>query len=159
LALHTGLRKGELWGLRWTDLDFDTRRLTVARSYGSTPKSGKARHLRLPDAVVPILSAWAQECPPSPEGLVFPIGVRNQRGGSKEAMLGLPELLAEAGCRSLLRPWHALRHTFASHFIMQGGNLLSLQKILGHSDIRMTLIYAHLQPNFLGEEMNRLKYG
>lgn len=43
LALHTGLRKGELLGLRWQDVDLHTRRLTVARSYGTTPKSGKAR--------------------------------------------------------------------------------------------------------------------
>ena len=40
---------------------------------------------------------------------------------------------------------------------MQGGNILALQKILGHSDIKMTLIYAHLAPDFLGTEMNRLK--
>jgi site-specific recombinase XerD len=73
-------------------------------------------------------------------------------------MLGLPELLTEAGCRALQRPWHALRHTFASHFVMAGGNILSLQKILGHSDIKMTLVYAHLAPDFLGEEMNRLRF-
>ena len=50
LAVHTGLRKGELLGLRWPDLDLDTRRLTVARSYKTAPKSGKTRHLRLPAA-------------------------------------------------------------------------------------------------------------
>lgn len=41
---------------------------------------------------------------------------------------------------------------------MSGGNILSLQKILGHSDIKMTLIYAHLAPDFLGDEMNRIRY-
>lgn len=46
---------------------------------------------------------------------------------------------------------HILRHTFASHFIINGGNVLVLQKILGHSDIRMTMIYAHLAPNHLNE--------
>lgn len=44
---------------------------------------------------------------------------------------------------------HVLRHTFASHFIMNGGDILTLQKILGHSDLRMTLRYAHLAPNHL----------
>ena len=39
---------------------------------------------------------------------------------------------------------------------MQGGNILALQKILGHSDIKMTLIYAHLSPDYLGDEMDRL---
>lgn len=63
-----------------------------------------------------------------------------------------------AGIRRLARPWHTLRHTFASHFIMQGGNILTLQKILGHADLRITMLYAHLAPDFLGEEMNRVKF-
>ena len=46
---------------------------------------------------------------------------------------------------------HILRHTFASHFIINGGNILTLQSILGHSDIRMTMIYAHLAPDHLEE--------
>ncbi|MBL9007095.1 MAG: tyrosine-type recombinase/integrase [Myxococcales bacterium] len=72
--------------------------------------------------------------------------------------LGLPRLLQTAGCRAPAHPWHTLRHTFASHFIMQGGNILTLQKILGHSDVKMTLIYAHLAPDFLADEMDRLKF-
>ncbi|ELY4321606.1 tyrosine-type recombinase/integrase [Cronobacter turicensis] len=46
---------------------------------------------------------------------------------------------------------HVLRHTFASHFIMNGGNILVLQKILGHTDIKMTMRYAHFAPNHLEE--------
>lgn len=46
---------------------------------------------------------------------------------------------------------HALRHTFASHFIMQGGNILTLQKILGHASVTMTMRYAHLSPDHLEE--------
>ena len=157
-ALHTGLRRGELFGLRWTDLDLHAHRLTVARSYRSTPKSGTLRHLRLPEILVPTLSAWLRECPRTSDGLVFPIVAGKPRMGGDFDTLGLAELLVEAGCRPLVRPWHALRHTFASHFIMSGGNILSLQKILGHSDIKMTLIYAHLAPDFLGEEMNRIRY-
>jgi len=50
---------------------------------------------------------------------------------------------------------HVLRHTFASHFMMNGGNILTLQKVLGHSDIKMTMRYSHLSPDFL-EEATRL---
>lgn len=46
---------------------------------------------------------------------------------------------------------HILRHTFASHFIMNGGNILALQKILGHSTLTMTIRYAHLAPEHLAE--------
>ena len=156
LALHTGLRKGELLGLRWQDLDLETRRLTVARSYAKTPKSGKIRHLRLPAACVPVLRTWRASCPVTAEGLVFPV----ERGAARSthALLGFPRLLRAAGVRVPAHPFHLCRHTFASHYVMQGGNILTLQKILGHSDVKMTMIYAHLASDFLGQEMDRVKY-
>lgn len=46
---------------------------------------------------------------------------------------------------------HVLRHTFASHFMMNGGNILTLQKVLGHSSLQTTMIYAHLSPGHLQE--------
>lgn len=49
---------------------------------------------------------------------------------------------------------HVLRHTFASHFMMNGGNILVLQRILGHTDIKMTMRYAHFSPNHLHEAVN-----
>ena len=160
-AIYTGLRKGELCGLRWRDVDVATRRLTVARSYGQTPKSGKPRQLRLPERLVPLLAAWAQRCPKTKEDLVFPARHRDGRWGlphNTSVVFGLPRLLEAAGCRVPAHPWHALRHTFASHFIMSGGNILMLQKILGHSDVKVTLQYAHLAPDYIAEEMNRLKF-
>ncbi len=159
MALHCGLRKGELFGLRWRDLDLGKRRLDVMRSGRRAPKGGSPRHLRLPALLVPILADWRQRCPHTAEDLVFPVerrGVVNM-GHSKD-MLGLAELLAASGCSALQRPWHALRHTFASHYIMAGGNILCLQKILGHADLKMTLIYAHLAPDFLEGEMDRVRF-
>jgi integrase len=49
---------------------------------------------------------------------------------------------------------HVLRHTFASHFMMNGGNILVLQRILGHTDIKMTMRYAHFAPNHLEEALS-----
>ncbi len=46
---------------------------------------------------------------------------------------------------------HVLRHTFASHFVMNGGNILTLQKVLGHTSLNMTLRYSHLAPDYLTE--------
>lgn len=53
---------------------------------------------------------------------------------------------------------HVLRHTFASHFMIDGGNILTLQKILGHANLTMTMRYAHLAPEHLQEarELNPL---
>ena len=158
LALHIGLRRGELLGLRFQDVDVESKRLTVARSFGALPKSGKIRHLRLPDLALPVLSAWLAEVPNQP-GVVFPVfPAATPRLGTEDDLLGLPELLAAAGCRPRLRPWHALRHTFASHFVMSGGNLLVLQQILGHGEVKQTLQYAHLAPDFLGGEIDKLRF-
>jgi integrase len=151
LAVHTGLRKGELLGLRHTDLDLDTQRLTVARSYAQLPKSGRPRHLRLPSACLGTLRAWQGSRRPPGDGRVFPVHAATLDRWTRK-------LLADAGVRALCHPWHALRHTFASHFIMAGGNLLTLQKILGHSDVKMTMVYAHLAPDFLAQEMERVRY-
>lgn len=49
---------------------------------------------------------------------------------------------------------HILRHTFASHFMMNGGSILTLQKILGHSTLAMTIRYAHLSPDHLQEAVS-----
>lgn len=48
---------------------------------------------------------------------------------------------------------HVLRHTFASHFVMRGGNILVLQKILGHTSLAMTMRYAHLAPELLQDAL------
>lgn len=50
---------------------------------------------------------------------------------------------------------HVLRHTFASHFMMNGGNILTLQKVLGHSSLDMTMKYAHLAPEYLAEVLEK----
>ncbi|WP_374354816.1 tyrosine-type recombinase/integrase, partial [Chitinimonas sp.] len=44
-----------------------------------------------------------------------------------------------------------LRHTFASHFIMNGGNILALQRTLGHTELKTTMRYAHLSPDHMNE--------
>lgn len=161
MALYTGMRKGELFALRWRDLDLHSGRLTVARSFDGATKNGRTRHLRLPDAVTPILAAWQRECPKTETGLLFP---RKQRDGTwsmvarSNDMLGLDALLVAARCRPIARAWHVLRHTFASHYMMAGGSLLALSKILGHSDVKITMVYAHLAPDFIGSEMNRIKF-
>lgn len=50
---------------------------------------------------------------------------------------------------------HILRHTFASHYVMNGGNILALQKILGHASLTMTMKYAHLAPDYLQEILEK----
>lgn len=159
LALRLGLRRGEIFGLRWPDIDLQAARLTVRRSYRLAPKSGKARHLPVPSAVAALLLKWQKRCPASAQQLVCPVRYAGRWGmSSRRATHGLAVMLRAAGCKPLARGFHALRHTFASQFIMAGGSLATLQKLLGHSTIEMTLVYSHLAPEFVAIEVERLKY-
>jgi integrase len=158
-AIHTGMRKGELFGLRWIDILFDRGVIHVAHSYKKTPKSDKWRPVPLHPALVPVLRDWQRRCPPG--SLVFPVVPecsRKPRMGTPDDMMDLEELLHGAGCHVPVRPWHAMRHTFASHYVMSGGNLLALQKILGHSKFEMTQIYSHLAPDYMAGEISRLSF-
>ena len=161
LGLYAGLRRGEIFGLRWTDIDLEAGRLTVARSYALLPKSGRPRHLPLPAALVPLLREWRAHCPETTERLVCPV-LRRGRWGMSAASLkgqhGLQALFRAAGCPLPARPWHALRHTYASHYVMAGGNILVLRQLLGHSSVETTQIYAHLAPDYLAAESNRVRY-
>jgi integrase len=160
VALYAGLRKGELFGLRWCDVNLERGQLTVARSYTKAPKSGKPRHLPINPELAPILRAWRDACPATDEGLVFPVldPCDGYRMGDRSDMLLIEHHLRAASCHVPFRPWHALRHTFASHFMMAGGNILTLQKLLGHASLDMTLIYAHLAPDFMAGEVARMSY-
>jgi integrase len=157
IGIHTGARKGEIFGLRWSEIDLDRERLTISRSYATTPKSGKTRHLRLPPALVPLLREWKELCP-SP--LVCPVFHPGKWGMALNPSCehGLPTMLEAADCRVLPRPWHLLRHSFASHFMQNGGNLLALSQILGHRSVKVTQIYAHLSSDFLDGQMARVKF-
>lgn len=159
-GIYTGMRKGEIFGLRWQDVNLETGRLTIAHSYDSTPKNGKARHLRLPSALVPVLREWQALCPKTDRGFICPVYDKGRwhMSNASGAEHGLPELLAAAQCPRVGRCWHMLRHTFASHYMMSGGSLLALSKILGHASLTMTMIYAHLAPDYLDREMERVRY-
>lgn len=159
IALRLGLRRGEIFGLRWSDVDLGAGILTVARSYRLAPKSNKPRHLPLPPELAALLAQWRPRCPKTPEGVLCPLHHNDDwRMSSPRASHGLEELLAAAGCKPLTRGFHALRHTFATHFVRSGGSLLALQRILGHSDISTSMIYAHASPDFVAAELAKVRF-
>lgn len=147
LALRLGLRRGELFGLRWEDVDLKGQKLTVARSFETLPKNGKARTLPIPVALQQDLAQWRSVCPLHAK--VVPMGTN--------CRTGLSRLLQEAGCKPLSRGWHGLRHSFASIFIEQGGSILALKDMLGHSSLAMSLVYSHLTPSALRNDVEKMK--
>lgn len=154
-AARTGLRRGELMGLDWSCLNLyaprpsvHVRQALVLRQLTS-PKSHKPRVVPLTPDVVQALGAL-----PWRTGFVF-----GREGGQKpqrpeNVRLALHRLCDEAGMRRI--GWHVLRHSFASQLVASGVPLRAVQELLGHSDITVTMRYAHLEPSLLHEAVQRL---
>lgn len=146
LAKNTGLRRGELFGLRWPEINFGNRILTVV---GPTAKSAQTRHIPLNDEAFEALRAWRDD---SKKGdLVFP-----GPGGKRMTNIKTSwERITKAAKIENFR-FHDLRHDFASKLVMAGEDLNTVRELLGHSDIRMTLRYAHLAPEKLRAAVAKL---
>ncbi len=161
-AVFTGMRAGELGGLRWDDVDFERRLITVQRSYDGPTKAGDVRYVPILTVLLSMLRAWRLRCPGA---LVFPNrDGRMLRPSGRVFQEVLHRVLARSGLpererRGRARPYivfHDLRHTFASHWVASGGDLFKLQKILGHKTVQMTMRYAHLAPAAFREDWDRL---
>jgi integrase len=161
-AIYTGMREGELAGLLWADVDFERRLICVQRSFDGPTKAEDVRYVPLLDALLPILRDWRLR---HPGRLVFTN--RDGRMLGKSARIfqevlhrvldaaGLP-MIERKGKRRRYIVFHGFRHTFASHWVMRGGDLFKLQKILGHKTVQMTMRYAHLQPTAFAGDLARL---
>lgn len=95
-------------------------------------KNGKRR-------TIPISDQIANYIKTKPTGLLFTANYDNFRDTLRKMKPDLPAWQAA----------HALRHTFATHFMMNGSNIVTLQCILGHSTVQQTMTYAHFAPDFL----------
>ncbi|MGF1779041.1 tyrosine-type recombinase/integrase [Vibrio nomapromontoriensis] len=135
-AMHTGLRRGELLSLTWDDVFFPNRYLVVK---ASDAKSKKSRVVPLNATVLEILKEWKQQNPFC--HYVFVSGVDKPLTDIKKPWLRLVEQ-AEIDNFN----FHDLRHHFASKLVMAGVDLNTVRELLGHSDLKMTLRYAHLAP-------------
>jgi len=152
-ALFTGMRAGELAGLHWSDVDFDKRQLQVHRSYAGPTKSGRTRIIPILDQLLPVLREWRLR---NPLPIVFPNKVGKMYRESDRVFQEIfQKCLLRAGLERIR--FHDLRHTFASHWMMNDGSLYRLRDILGHSTIKMTEHYAHLAPHLYKEDYARLE--
>ncbi len=130
LSMNTGMRRGELRNVRWSDVDLPKAMLTVRGGYA---KSGQTRHIPLNLEALDVLRRW-----------------RAQSAGA-EALF--PVLRVDKSWKAVLKAakierfrWHDLRHHFASRLVQRGVDLNTVRELLGHADISMTLRYSHLAP-------------
>jgi integrase len=136
LSINTGVRRGEAFNLTWADVDLKNKLITVE---GDTSKSGQTRHIPLNREALDTLTKWKEQG--AGKGFVFPGRSGNRLDNVKKSWAGLLALAKIERFR-----WHDLRHTFASKLVMAGVPLNTVRDLMGHSDIKMTLRYAHLAP-------------
>jgi integrase len=159
VALCTGLRRGEVLGLRWSDIDLDAGTLSVRRSLDvdgtfKTPKNRSSRRiLKLTTRALGALGAHKirqnEERLRKGDGwqnndLVFPNTLGKPMNAGNFYRREFQPLLETVGLAGEGFTFHSLRHTFATTLAAKGVHPSTAQKMLGHSDIRMTLaIYTH----------------
>jgi integrase len=145
LALRTGLRQGELLGLRWDDVDLVAGRLMVRRSavrgVVGTPKNGKSREVPLSDDAIAILRSLPSRFP-GEHVFAHEDGRMLTKGDCKHPLW---RACRKAELRRI--GWHVMRHSFASHLATRKVSLKAIQEMLGHSTMEMTMRYAHLSPD------------
>lgn len=129
ICLMTGARWGEANGLKRSNLLPNAIRFTDT-------KNGKVRAVPVPEWFIDKIRSVSF---PSPYPNLFSSCKSAFRSALKRTGIQLP-----SGQMT-----HVLRHTFASHFMMNGGNILTLQRVLGHSDLKVTMRYSHLAPDYL----------
>jgi integrase len=165
LSLTVGLRMGEALGLRWSDIDLDTKTLRVSRRLQrvrdggglvfSEPKNASRRTVDLPQRAVEALrshrkrqmeeqltagSNWQDY------GLVFPSNKGTPLDAQNIVNRHFKPLLKQAGLPSIR--WHDLRHTYATVLLARGTHPTYVQKSLGHASVQLTLDrYSHWMPS------------
>jgi len=135
IALETGMRYGEILGMTWERVDMSRGVIRLELT-----KSGRRREVPMRQAVYDALA----RLPGERQGHIWP----------EQSIRTAWETAVE---RAKLDDWHFhdCRHHFASWFMMRGGHLLALSKILGHAKVSMTEKYAHLAPDHLRAEIAR----
>lgn len=153
VGLNTGLRFGELTSLKWCDIDFERKVLTVQRAIYKgivgSPKSNKIRKIPLTEGVLKVLAEKKKTT-----GYIF-----SHEDGSYLSHSSCTKKIKALGKKLEIQNigWHKIRHTFASHLANAGVAIQQIQSLLGHSDIKTTMRYAHISSASLIEAISKLQ--
>jgi site-specific recombinase XerD len=137
LSLHTGMRTKEQFSLRWSQVDFERRILTLPKT-----KNGTIRHIPLNSVAMAALTT-IRDAQSEGTAEVFP-SKRKEGAALHNAKGWFNAAIKEAKIEGYT--WHCNRHTFASRLVMRGINLRTVGELLGHRTMAMTMRYAHLSP-------------
>ncbi|HGJ64194.1 TPA: site-specific integrase, partial [bacterium] len=154
-GLHTGMRKSELFNLKWTDIDFDQKMITVQCKDDWHTKNYGTRTLSMTPILYNALKAHQQQQLEMgiKNGYVFTYRGERIRAGIKKSFNAV---LRDAGLEGVTL--HTLRHTFASQLVMAGVPLRDIQELMGHESYETTLQYAHLSKDHAKQQVLRLPF-
>lgn len=153
VAVCTGLRRGQLVALRWSDVDLEQRFLTVRNREGFTTKSGDEHRVPLRSSALETLRRRNRERENKLDGPVF---TDRRRLPIKPGRITtrFKDFVRKAKLKQREElHFHSLRHTCGAWLASAGVPLRVIQEILGHSTIDVTEIYSHLQPDVMGQAM------
>jgi integrase len=150
-AAMTGLRQGELLGLRWRDVDFDARKVRVVSPYvrgefGDPKSAGSGRSVPMAERVADALRSLRSESVYSRDrDLVFCHPDTGKPLDRSKLVRRFKQAIDRAGVHRIT--FHELRHTFGTRMAAAGTPMRTLQHWMGHADSKTTQIYAHYQPS------------
>jgi integrase len=147
-AINTGLRRGELFSLRCSDINLDTKILTVR---AAAAKSGDSRRVPLNAEAETVLGRWLKQTKGAGNAFVFP-------GADGTRLTNVNKAWATVCKLAKLRDFrfHDCRHHFGSRLVQKGVDLNTVRELMGHADLKMTLRYSHLAPDNLRAAVDRL---
>lgn len=149
IALNTGMRRGEQYGLAWDSVNFERKMVTVLKS-----KNGETRHIPLNTVALEAFKALLPSMEISNRIFLAERRRKGTRRALKNARHWFEKAVARAGVRDFT--WHCIRHTFCSRLVMAGVDLRTVQELMGHKSLNMVLRYAHLAPCHLSGAVEKL---
>ncbi|MCX5741464.1 MAG: site-specific integrase, partial [Proteobacteria bacterium] len=155
VSVGTAVRIDELLHLQWDDVDLDNRLLTIQRGRKGPPKNGRIRHVPIVNSMMPVFQRRALQR--AGHALVFP-GTDGKVRAPPNVTSAYKAALRRAGLDTRLR-WHDLRHTAASWWVLGGGDIFRLSRLMGHANVKITQqTYAHLAPEAWQQDYGRLAF-
>jgi len=160
MALSTGMRQGELLGLKWGDIDWTAKQVHVRQQYTcgrlcELKTKSSRRSIGLSNELTLELKKWKLRCPKGEHDLVFPSGAGNHENHGNLLRRGFYPALRRAGLRKIT--FHSLRHSFASFLIAKNVHPKRIQALMGHSSIKITMdVYGHLMKDSDNEAANSI---
>lgn len=149
--LNTGMRKGELENLQWQDVDLKGKRIYIRSKQDWKPKTGE-RDIPISSDLVAVLTEFKKTQKSEASDYVFPVKNIHNHNWLREKLI---ETVQKAEIENFTKI-HDLRHTYASHLTMAGVDAFTLAKLMGHTDIQMTMRYSHLSQGHLDKAVEKL---